>query len=75
MQMRVWVETGLCVATAALAVLTIFVHDWIEVVSESHPDRANGALEWAIVAGLAVLAIAFGTLARRDRKRLASQAP
>jgi hypothetical protein len=71
LQTRIRVETALCVATAMLAIVTVFAHDWIEVVFGVDPDNGNGALEWAIVAALGLLAVAFGLLARRDRRRFA----
>ena len=66
---RFWVESGLAVLTAALFVLTLVSHEWIEEIFGVDPDEGNGALEWAIVAALAVATVAFTLLARAEWKR------
>ena len=43
---------------AVLAVLTLAVHDWIEVVFGVSPDRGSGLGEVAIVGTLLVLSLA-----------------
>ena len=60
--------------TGFLAVLTIFWHDWIEVVTGTDPDRYNGSLAWLIVAGLAIACVILAVAARhswRTRRRAA----
>ena len=49
-----------------LALLTLVVPDWIEVVFKVDPDGGNGSLEWMIVAGCAVVALVFAFDARRS---------
>ncbi len=63
---RYWVEVGLAIVTGALLVLTIITREWIEIIFGVDPDGGSGALEWAIVAGLAVLTLASTVTARRE---------
>jgi hypothetical protein len=55
------VQAVLAVVSGVLGVVTIFWRDWIEAVSGWDPDHGNGAVEWAIVAGLLVLSAAVGS--------------
>lgn len=71
---RFWPEAALAAASAVLAVVTLVWREWIEIVFGVDPDGGSGALEWSIVAGLLVLAVAFGALARAELAR-ASQSP
>jgi hypothetical protein len=71
---RYWVEVGLAIVTAALLVLTLITREWIEIVFGVDPDGGSGALEWAIVAGLAVLTFASTFAARREWVRAAPSA-
>jgi hypothetical protein len=48
-----------------LGILTIFWHDWIEALIGWDPDNHNGAVEWIVVVGLLVVAVALGLVARR----------
>lgn len=48
-----------------LTILTLIVPDWIEVVFKVEPDGGNGSLEWLVVAGMAVVTLAFAVDARR----------
>jgi len=66
---RFLVETALAVVSAALLLLTLLRKDWIEIVFRVDPDGGSGALEWAIVAAMLAVTVAFGALARRDRPR------
>lgn len=68
---RYWIELGLAIVTGALLVLTIITREWIEIVFGVDPDGGSGALEWAIVAGLAVLTLASTVAARREWVRAA----
>jgi hypothetical protein len=62
---RFWVETALAALTGGLFVLTLFWHDWLEVLGLD-PDKHNGTAEWLIVAGLFVLFVAFAVSARLE---------
>jgi hypothetical protein len=68
-RVRFWVESTLAVVTVALFVLTLISREWIEEVFGVEPDAGSGALEWAIVAALAVASVAFILLARAEWKR------
>jgi hypothetical protein len=62
--MRLRIESSIAALGGLLAVITLVWHDWIEVTGWD-PDRHGGALEWAIVAGLALASLAAGLAARR----------
>jgi hypothetical protein len=64
-RVRFWIETVAAVASGVLAVLTIFVPDWIEVTGWD-PDNHSGAAEWWVVAALAVVAVASAVAARLE---------
>ena len=58
MRLRFWgalVGGGL---SAVLAIVTLISREWIEFIFGVDPDGGNGGLEWAIVVGTAVIAIA-----------------
>jgi hypothetical protein len=55
---RFWVEAGLAVITLVLAIATAIWPTWIELVFGVDPDEGSGALEWAIVATLALVTLA-----------------
>ena len=43
-----WVDVVCGSLGLALAIVTVFVPDWIEVVSGVDPDRGDGLAEWAL---------------------------
>ena len=65
-----FIELTLAIASAALFALTLVWRDWIEEVFGVDPDAGSGALEWAIVAGLAMLAIVLALGACHEWRRL-----
>jgi hypothetical protein len=69
---RFRIETGLALLTLALLVTTLISREWIELLFGVDPDGGSGALEWAIVAALAVATAAFGLLARLEWRRLSA---
>lgn len=72
LRMRFWFHSVSAAALGALAVLTTFVPDWIELTGWD-PDQHSGTLEWAIVAVLGAAAVASTTAARREwRRRVAT---
>ena len=66
---RFLIETALAVASAVLLLVTLLWKEWIEIIFGVDPDGGSGALEWAIVAAMLAVTVAFGALARRDRPR------
>ena len=56
---RFWLESILGSATGIAAIVTLFWHDWIEVVAGTDPDHGNGSAEWLAVLVLAVITIAL----------------
>ena len=68
-RIRYWIEVGLAVLAAGLAVLTLITREWIELLSGIDPDKGSGALEWAVVIALFVASAALALVARWDRKR------
>jgi hypothetical protein len=73
-RIRFWIEVGLAVVAAALALLTLITREWIELLFGVDPDAGSGAFEWAIVVGLAVAAVALAFVARWERKRYTATA-
>jgi Mg2+/Co2+ transporter CorB len=69
---RMWVEAGLAIATGALLVLTLISREWIEEIFGVDPDNGSGALEWLIVAVLAVATLSLSLMARAEWKRSAA---
>jgi len=53
-----------------LGILTIFWHDWIEVLTGWDPDHHNGTVEWVVVVGLLAVAVVMGLVARRHWRLL-----
>jgi hypothetical protein len=66
---RFWFETALAVFTASLMILTLAWKDWIEEIFGVDPDKGNGAAEWAITAGFALLFVAAAIAARHEWRR------
>jgi hypothetical protein len=70
---RFWPEAALAVTSAVLAIVTLLWKDWIEIVFGVDPDGGSGALEWSIVAGLFLLAVASSAFARAELVRASRQ--
>jgi hypothetical protein len=66
MRRRFWVAVILGGISAALAILTLFTREWVEVIFGIDPDGGSGALEWVIVAASAVIAVGCAAWARME---------
>jgi hypothetical protein len=71
---RFWIENGLAVAAAALAVATLIEPDWIEDVFGVDPDASSGAVEWAVTFVAAGIVAFSGWAARTEWVRLRARA-
>jgi hypothetical protein len=67
-RLRYMLESACAIACAVLAVLTLAVKDWIEVVFRMNPDRGSGFTEVAIVVTLAVTSVISAADALRLRR-------
>lgn len=70
--MRVRLETAVALCAGILGILTIFWHDWIEVLTGWDPDHHDGRAEWLLVAALLAVAVAAGVGARRHWRLMAT---
>jgi len=66
------VRLVLAAASAALLVVTLVWHDWVEIVFRVDPDRGNGWLEWLVVAAAFGLTLTFSVSARQEWRRSTS---
>jgi hypothetical protein len=66
---RFWVRLALAAMSAALLVVTLAWHDWIEIVFRVDPDHGSGWLEWLIVVLAFGLTLTFGASARQEWRR------
>jgi hypothetical protein len=62
---RTRVDVSATAVFGFLTILTLLVPDWLEVVFKVEPDGGNGSLEWLIVAGMALVTLAFAVDAQR----------
>jgi hypothetical protein len=66
---RFWVRLTLAAMSAALLVVTLTWHDWIEIVFRVDPDHGSGWLEWLIVILAFGLTLTFSVSARQEWRR------
>jgi len=66
---RFWVRLILAAISAALLVVTLAWHDWIEIVFRVDPDQGSGWLEWLIVVLAFCLTLTFLTSSRQEWRR------
>ena len=69
LRLRFWLEAGAATLTGVLFVITLFWHDWVEIIFGVDPDHGNGVLEWSIVGALLAGTIALIVLARFEWRR------
>ena len=68
---RFWVETAAATVGLTLAVITLVLPDWIELVFGVDPDHGSGAAEWVVVS-VAVAVMVIAAIAARRELRLAA---
>lgn len=66
---RFWAESISGTLTGALAILTIFWHDWIEAIFGVDPDKGNGTAEWLAVVILFAVTLVLAAVARIEWRR------
>jgi hypothetical protein len=59
----------LAAVSAGLLVVTMVWRDWVELLTGLDPDAGSGALEWAVTAAFAALALVTGCASLRARRR------
>ncbi len=69
LRLRFWLEAGAATVTGLLFVITLFWHDWVEIIFDVDPDHGNGLLEWSIVGALLVATIILFVFARYEWRR------
>ena len=69
---RCWFEITCAVLALALALVTLIDAEWIEEIFGVDPDNGSGALEWLIVAVLAVATVTFSLMARAEWRKTAT---
>jgi tetrahydromethanopterin S-methyltransferase subunit E len=69
LRLRFWLEAGAATVTGLLFVITLFWHDWVEIIFDVDPDHGNGLLEWSIVGALLVVTVILFVSARYEWRR------
>jgi hypothetical protein len=55
--------------TGAVAIITLFWHDWIEIIFGVDPDEGNGSAEWLVVVILLAVTVVLALSARLEWRR------
>jgi hypothetical protein len=71
---RFWIEVLAAVLCGLLAILTLIVEDWIEVLFGVDPDAHSGAAEWLVVALLGAGVVISALLAGHEWQRTSTLA-
>jgi hypothetical protein len=74
LRLSFYLEAILGIIAGVMFVVTLINQRWIEIVFNVDPDQGSGALEWFVVGGLAVVAIALGLAARYEWRRASAVA-
>jgi hypothetical protein len=64
------IETTVAILTGALGIITIFWHDWIEILTGWDPDHHNGSVEVVLIVALLAVSATCAVLARRTYRRI-----
>ena len=64
------IETTVAILTGALGIITIFWHDWIEILTGWDPDHHNGGVEVGLIVALLAMSVTCAVLARRTYRRI-----
>lgn len=70
LRVRARLETAVALLAGILGTVTIFWHDWTEILTGWDPDQHKGSVEWILVVALLAVAVAAGLAARRHRRLL-----
>lgn len=66
---RFWLESILGLITGIMAVVTVFWHDWIEVIFRVDPDKGSDSAEWLVVLLLLLVTATLAVAARLEWRR------
>jgi hypothetical protein len=66
---RFWFEAAFATTTGILAILTMVVHDWAELLFNIDPDEGNGAFETTVTLIALALTLLLGAAARLEWRR------
>jgi hypothetical protein len=66
---RFWLESILGLITGIMAVVTVFWHDWIEVIFRIDPDKGSGSGERLVVLLLLLVTAVLAVAARLEWRR------
>ncbi len=69
MRARFWIELFAAILCGLLAILTLIVKEWIEVVFRVDPDAGSGTAEWLAVVLLGVGVVMSALLAGYELRR------
>ena len=64
------IETTVAILTGALGIITIFWHDWIEILTGWDPDHHSGGVEAGLIVALLAMSVTCAVLARRTYRRI-----
>ena len=64
------IETTVAILTGALGIITIFWHDWIEILTGWDPDHHSGSVEAGLIVALLAVSVTCAVLARRTYRRI-----
>lgn len=64
------IETTVAILTGALGIITIFWHDWIEILTGWDPDHHSGGVEAGLIVVLLAMSVTCAVLARRTYRRI-----